>query len=299
MSQIQARWTADRIERALPDVRAEITIVKTTGDRIRDRSLMEIGGQGVFTKELDAALLENRIDLAVHSLKDLPTRVTDGLYLAAVPERADPRDVWIGRESRTLEALPAGAVVGTGSLRRRAQILALRPDLKAVDIRGNVDTRIRKVYESEDLSGVILAAAGVLRLGRESEITEFLELENWLPAPGQGALAIVTRHDDEAVREIAAIIDHTATRTAVSAERALLAHMKAGCHVPVGAWGHIEGDALFLNGFIGHPDGLRIVRGRMHGPAAEPQSLGVALAEQLLTDGGHDVLDDLLRSGRI
>jgi hydroxymethylbilane synthase len=176
--------------------------------------------------------------------------------------------------------------------------LALRPDLKTVDIRGNVDTRIRKVYGPENLSGVILAAAGVLRLGRESEITEFLKLERWLPAPGQGALAIMTRRDDEA-REIAATINHTGTRTAVSAERALLSRMNGGCHVPVGAWGHIEGETLFLNGFIGHPDGLRIVRGEIHGPKIDPESLGTALAEQLLDDGGREVLDDLRRSGRI
>ena len=288
----QARWVAERLAESNPGLEPVIEIVKTTGDRVQDRPLDQLGGYGLFTRELDRALLDKRVDVAVHSLKDLPVQQANGLVIAAVPEREDPRDAFIGRDNRGLDQLASGDVVATGSLRRRALLTALRPDLEVTGLRGNIDTRLRKLQESEALAGIILAAAGLNRMGLSGLTTTFLDPPAWLPAPGQGALAIATRADD-VVRETVSALDHAPARAAITAERALLEHLGGGCHVPVGAYGFIEGDELRLSGFVGHPDGHQIVRADGAGSPADPGALGRTVGERLLDQGGAAILASL------
>jgi hydroxymethylbilane synthase len=286
----QANWMADSLRDRCPDLEVAIEIVKTTGDVVQDRPLAQIGVKGSFTKELDKALLESRVDVVVHSLKDMPTDLEKGILLAAVPERADARDVFIGKDPGRMADLPQGAVVGTGSLRRCAQLRALRPDLKVEDIRGNIDTRIRKSRESNTLAGILLAAAGVLRLELTDHITEFLEFEDWLPAPGQGALGVVVRDGNEMALKAASTLDHPETRAAVTAERALLARLEGGCHVPVGAYAQSLGDELMLDALIAHPDGEPLIRTQAECAFEDAAKVGEALADQLLSRGGDRIL---------
>lgn len=289
----QTEWVAAHIRAGNFGIHLDITVIRTVGDQVQDRPLDQLGVQGAFTKELDQALLEHRVDLVVHSLKDQPTATADGLAIAAMPERVDPRDVFIGHGGVSLADLQPGARVGTSSLRRRAQLTHLRPDVEALSIRGNVDTRLRKLKQGE-FDGIILAAAGLKRLGLDAEITEHLETSQWLPAPGQGVLAVMTRADDAAARAAAAVLEHGPTRIAAAAERALLARVEGGCHVPVGAYAHVTGDGrLVLEGLVADLAGDRFVRECIEGAPEEAHALGEQLAERLLAHGGAAILAQL------
>jgi len=289
----QSRWVADRITRA-SGREVSLEIIRTTGDRLQSRPLSEIGGKGLFTKELDVGLLEGTIDLAVHSLKDLPTQIPQGLSLGAVPEREDPRDVLIGPLGRawTLDTLPPGARVGTSSLRRAALVRATRPDVQVADIRGNLDTRIRKVDEGE-FDAIVLAAAGVRRLGWEERVSESMDPGAWAPAPGQGALAVVVRTSDLSRADWLGALDHAPTRVATQAERALLRRLEAGCRLPVGALGFPFEGGMRLKGLVASPDGKRLVRSEATGTDGDPDRLGLEVAESLLQRGADLLLDAL------
>ncbi len=286
----QANWVAARLRERCSGLEVAIEPIKTTGDVVQDRPLAAIGVTGSFTRDLDKALLAGQVDVVVHSLKDMPTDLEEGIVLAAVPERADARDVFIGKDQGRIVDLAQGAVVGTGSLRRRAQLRAQRPDLKVEDVRGNIDTRIRKLSESNALAGILLAAAGVLRLELTDHVTEFLEFEGWLPAPGQGALGVVVCGGNKAALDAASTLDCPETRAAVTAERALLARLEGGCHVPVGALAQSHGDRLMLDALIAHPDGQPLIRAQGECTLEDAAVAGKALAEQLLSRGGDRIL---------
>ncbi len=289
----QTQWVAEALREYVPGLKLDVQVITTTGDKVRDRPLAGLGGTGVFTRELDVALLDGRVDLAVHSLKDVPTAMPEGITLAATPIREDPRDAFISRDGALLAELTAGARVGTGSLRRRAQLLATRPDLKVSELRGNVETRLRKLQTAQHLSGIILALAGVRRLGLDEAVTEILDIEAWLPAPGQGALAVSSRAEDDAARELAARIDDPATRASVTAERAFMSRLEGGCHAPVGAYGRVENGQLVLDGLVAALDGGRVIRDGASGPVEDAASLGTALAERLLAAGGAEILTEI------
>ena len=285
----QTELVVDALRRAHPDREFVVRTVATEGDRRPDASLRVIGGRGVFVKALESALLAGEIDLAVHSLKDVPTELAPGLTLAAVTERGDVRDALVSRTGARLAALPAGARVGSGSLRRAAQVLALRPDLRVVDIRGNVDTRLRKVTEGE-VDAVLLAAAGLDRLGWLDRAAELLDPEVVLPAVGQAALTVEVRADDAELAELLAAVHHGPTAAATAAERAFLRGLGGGCAVPVGAYGRVAGGRLVLDGLVAAPDGSRTVRERAEGSAAEAESVGARLAEAVLAQGAASLL---------
>jgi hydroxymethylbilane synthase len=285
----QARWVSGRLTALGHE--CSIQIIKTTGDKITDVPLAQVGGQGlftkgIFTKEIEEALLDGRADLAVHSLKDLPTELPAGLALAAVPQREDPHDAVVGRK---LVDLPAGATVGTSSLRRAAQLRRLRPDLIIESIRGNVDTRLRKLDEGR-YSAIVLAAAGLKRLGWEARIAEILPDEVMCPAVGQGALAVETRAGG-AGWDACAALDHPATHSAVAAERAFLRALGGGCQVPIGAHATVTGAQLHLEGLVISPDGSALVRGEREGPASEAEAIGAALGVKLLAEGARTILE--------
>jgi len=277
------------LSRRFPNRRFRVEEIRTTGDRRPDASLAAIGGQGVFVKELEAALQSRRVDLAVHSLKDVPAELGEGLTLAAVTERGDVRDAVVSRAQLPLAELPAGSRVGTGSLRRAVQVKALRPDLEVVDLRGNVDTRLRKVEEGQ-VDAAVLAAAGLARLGYLERAVEVLDTDVMLPAIGQGALTLEARADDAEVLEMASALEHGETRLATTAERAFLARLGGGCRLPIAALGVVKGDSLRLRGLISDPEGRRILRGEMPGAASDAENVGVALAEQLLAQGAAELI---------
>jgi hydroxymethylbilane synthase len=280
----QARWIESRLSEAgLPSV---INIIKTTGDKITDVPLAKVGAKGLFTKEIDEALLELRADLAVHSLKDVPTELPPGLVLAGVPEREDARDAIIGRR---LDELPHGATVGTSSLRRAAQLRHVRPDLKIESVRGNLDTRLRKLDEGR-YDAIILAAAGLKRLGWASRIAELLPPEIMCPAVGQGALALES-HETGPGKDACAALDHPPTHAAVLAERGLLGALGGGCQVPIGAHATVKNDRLHLVAIVAAPDGSEVVRAESDGPSAEAASIGRALGSELLDRGARRILD--------
>jgi hydroxymethylbilane synthase len=281
----QAHWVQGQLEKLGQESRIEI--IKTTGDKIADVALAQVGSKGLFTKEIEEALLAGAIDLAVHSLKDMPTELPAGLTLAAIPEREDPRDALIGR---ALENLGMGARVGTGSLRRAAQLRARRPDLQIGDIRGNVDTRLRKLDEGR-YDAIVLAAAGLRRLGWENRITELFNPGILCPAVGQGALAVETRDDNGAAFQIARRLEHTESRIRVTAERAVLAALGGGCQAPIGSHAWVDGELLAVIGVVVSPDGRHMARGRKHGGVEDPAALGRSLAEHLLESGGKEILD--------
>jgi len=290
----QTELVLAELSRRFPDRRFHVQEVRTTGDRRPEVSLAAIGGQGVFVKELETALRARRVDLAVHSLKDVPAEVGTGLVLAAVTERADVRDAVVSRGHRRLAELPAGSRVGTGSLRRAVQVRALRPDLEVVDLRGNVDTRLRKVEEGL-VEAAILAAAGLARLGYLERAAELLDTGAMLPAIGQGALTLEARADDAEVIEMASALEHRDTRLATTAERAFLARLGGGCRLPMAALGIVEGDSLRLRGLIADPEGRRLLRGEVAGPASEAEAVGIALAEQLLSRGATELIAEAAR----
>lgn len=280
-----ARWQAEWVAARLRELGAEVelTPIATTGDRRAD-AIESIGGQGVFTKEIQHALLDGRIDLAVHSMKDLPTVAVPGLCLAAVPERAAPGDVLVSADRRGLAELSSGAVVGTGSPRRRAQLLRFRPDLRMKDIRGNIDTRLKKLRDG-GYDALVLAEAGLRRLELSEHIAEALPLDVVLPAVGQGALALECRDDDAATRQLAARLNHAPTHDAVAAERAMLAALEGGCLAPVATLGRVEGDRLTLVGRVLSLDGVEMLEARRSASSSDAIALGREVAEALLAQG--------------
>jgi len=276
----------------------EIVRIKTTGDMILDVPLARVGGKGLFVKEIEEALLSGRIDLAVHSMKDVPTDLPAGLEIVAITRREDPRDAFVSARYKRFEDLPQGAKLGTSSLRRQTQLLAVRPDLKVESLRGNLDTRIRKMEQGQ-YEAIVLAAAGLRRLGWENKITHYIPESLSLPAIGQGALGIEIRSDDGATREAVSFLSDRDTALAVRAERGFLKRLEGGCQVPIAAHGRTDRDAIVLDGLVGRPDGSRVIRGSRTGSVSDPESLGVGLAEDLLARGAREILDDVYRaSGR-
>lgn len=284
----QANHVADLLRRQ-HGVAVTLLELTTEGDRFLGAPLSQIGGKGLFVKEIEQALLDGRADLAVHSLKDMTSVLPDGLELAALPEREDPRDAFVGREGAKLTGLPAGTVVGTSSLRRTCQLLERRPDLRIQSLRGNVQTRLQRMEEHR-MGGAVLALAGLKRLGLDGRVTELLSPEESLPAVGQGVLALQCRSDDRRMKTLLAPIDHAPTRAAVRAERALLAKLEGGCTVPLAGYAVLRDGALHLRGLVGRPDGTEVVRGERRGPIAEAEALGESLAEELLARGGREIL---------
>jgi hydroxymethylbilane synthase len=287
-----ALWQANHVADCLRPLTAprpvELVIIATAGDQVRDVPLAQIGGEGVFTKEIQRALLDGTVDVAVHSLKDLPTIPVAGLVLAAVPERGPAGDVFVSAKHRRFDELPPGAVLATSSLRRRAQALHRRPDLRVIDIRGNVETRLRKLREG-GMDATVLAEAGLQRLGLGSAVTEVLDPAWMLPAVGQGALGLECRADDAAPLAAVARLSHPATQRAVLAERALLRALGGGCQVPMGTVCRAERDVLWLRGAVLRPDGTRRVEAELSGPADDPEALGRRVAEDLLARGARQM----------
>ncbi len=287
LAQWQAQWVAAQLRNL--GVAVELVPVSTSGDQ-QQTPIGAIGGQGIFTKEIQRELLAGRIDLAVHSLKDLPTDAVPGLCLAAVPPRAAVADALIATQGSSLERLPPGAVVGSGSLRRRAQLLHVRPDLQMRDIRGNVDTRLRKLHAGE-YDAIILAEAGLQRLGLEAQIAQRLPMSVMLPAVGQGALALETRSDDQTTRQLLRALDHEDSHAAVLAERAMLAALQGGCLAPIAAWARRTGDSLTLTGRVLSPDGRRKIEAQRVAATGEAVRLGRAVAEELLAAGAAGMVE--------
>jgi hydroxymethylbilane synthase len=292
---IQSEYVRDLLKNANPDVNFDIKIIATTGDKILNVPLAQIGDKALFTKELETAMLAGEIDMAVHSLKDLPTRLPEGLQLGAVCEREDVRDVFLKHPNspfETIDELPKGAKIASGSLRRKSQLLHKRPDLEIHDIRGNLDTRFKKLYES-DLAGMILAHAGILRMGYEDRISEVISTEAILPAVSQGAIGIEIREGDENLLNILQTINHTETELATRAERAMLRKLEGGCQVPIGAYAKVVGNEIQLEGVICSLDGKKLVRDFLSDSTKSPEELGTALADMLLLKGGDEILKEL------
>ncbi len=288
----QANWVKNALEKRFGEIVVEIVKIKTRGDKILDVPLARVGGKGLFVKEIEQALLEKSIDLAVHSMKDMPAVTPAGLEIRAVPERENPRDVLISLTGKTIDQLPPGAVIGTSSLRRRAQLLHLRPDLKIKSLRGNLDTRLKKL-ESGEFDGIILAAAGIHRLGAADKVTQYMEFETILPAVGQGALCLETRNGDPLIGPFIDALDHGPTRTAVEAERAFLARLEGGCQVPIAAHARIENEALEIVGLVADLNGRHLIKAGKKGKTGESLELGLAVAEVLLAKGAQKILEQL------
>ncbi len=288
----QAEWVQARLKELAPGLTVTLQRIKTSGDMILDVPLAAIGGKGLFVKEIEEGLLRGEIDLAVHSMKDVPTVLPDGLDILCVPAREDPRDVLVSRDSCSLDQLPKGSRVGTSSLRRQAQLLHYRLDLRIELLRGNLDTRLRKLHNGE-YDAIVLAAAGLSRMGWSNKVTEYLPPEVSLPAIGQGALALEGRCKDRFVQALVEKLEHRPTRTAVTAERALLERLEGGCQVPIAAHATVKGDTLIMDGLIASVDGRRLIRDTIQGPASEAQGLGMQLAEKLLAQGGNVILNEI------
>lgn len=290
-----ALWQSEHVASILQEkagVEIELNIIKTQGDKILDVALSRIGDKGLFVKEIETALIEGEADLAVHSSKDVPTQIPEGLTLGAFLRRVDPRDVLISKSGQGLDALPPGSVIGTSSLRRIAQILHRRPDLKIEDVRGNLDTRLRKMDEGL-FDAIVLAAAGLDRMGWAEGITERIPSDVMLSAVGQGAIAIEVRQGDEDMHELMAYLDDPATRFAVTAERALLRELEGGCQIPIGALGILEDGVLKLEGMVAGLDGSRLIRDSITGAPEEADELGVRLADKLKAQGADEILAEV------
>lgn len=285
----QAEYVKAALEQSHPGLQVELVPMSTQGDKILDTPLAKIGGKGLFVKELETAMLEGRADIAVHSMKDVPVEFPEGLMLAVICEREDPRDAFVSNRFASFAELPQGAVVGTSSLRRQCQLKALRPDLVIRDLRGNVNTRLAKL-DAGEYDAIILAAAGLIRLGFQSRIAGYIDVAHSLPANGQGAVGIECRTDDAAIRALLAPLEHTATRQAVLAERAMNRQLQGGCQVPIGAFAVHEGDSLWLRGLVGQLDGSTILRAEVRGAATAAEQLGEQLAQQLLDQGAAAIL---------
>jgi hydroxymethylbilane synthase len=291
----QAEHVATLLRRTHANLDVELVPISTKGDRIQDRSLAAIGGKGLFIKELEVALAEHRADIAVHSMKDMPSDLPDEFLIGAVLPRADPRDALLSARAKRVDDLPRGARVGTSSLRRQAQLLSVRPDLRIEALRGNVDSRVRRLDNGE-LDAIILACAGLIRLGWESRITARLDLSACLPAVAQGIIGIECRHDDAHTRSLLQTLDDASTRTAMDAERAFAGRLGGSCQSPIAAHATLDGNSLMLEGLVAEPDGSRLLRDSIAGSAADPRVLGAQLADRVLA-AGADTLLERLRGG--
>ena len=288
----QANYVKDRLAE-ITGLSVELRIIKTTGDKILDVPLAKVGGKGLFTKEIEVELLAGTVDLAVHSMKDVPTELPEGCAIRATPERVDPRDAIVsGPGSFDLDTLPKGARLGTSSLRRRSQVLAARPDLEIVDVRGNLDTRMRKA-EAGEVDAVILAAAGITRMGWADRITHYIDPDVMTPAVGQGAIGIEIREDDEFMAGVCAKLSHPDTFTAVTAERFVMRALEGGCQVPIGAYARLVDGRLVMDGMVGAVDGSDVLRYRLEGDPSEPAMLGAAIVDRLLDMGAGDILEQI------
>ncbi|WP_434357579.1 hydroxymethylbilane synthase [Parasalinivibrio latis] len=288
----QANFVKDALESAHPGLVVELVPMVTKGDIILDTPLAKVGGKGLFVKELEAAMLDGRADLAVHSMKDVPVEFPEGLGLVTICEREDPRDAFVSNKYKTLDELPEGSVVGTSSLRRQCQLMALRPDLEIKSLRGNVGTRLSKL-DNGDYDAIVLASAGLKRLKLEDRIASLLEPEVSLPAVGQGAVGIECRLDDLRVRTLLEPLSDANTTIRVQCERAMNTRLEGGCQVPIGSYSEIQGDKIWLRALVGEPDGSKIVRGEVTGPIEKAEELGTGLAEQLLAEGAKEILERL------
>jgi hydroxymethylbilane synthase len=292
----QANWIREALERSDPGLKVRTFKIKTRGDKILDVPLAKVGGKGLFVKEIEEAIMDGRVDLAVHSMKDMPAEIPEGLCIGAVPKREAPQDVLIARNAGSFADLPEGAVIGTSSLRRGAQLRHARPDLQIRPLRGNLDTRLKKL-ETENLDAVVLAAAGVRRLGLERRITEVLDETIMLPAVGQGALCVEVRSGDDRILARVSRLEDPETRITVSGERAFLARLEGGCQVPIAAHGRLRGNRLSLTGLVSDVEGTRLIRETAEGPAESAEALGRGLAEALLDRGAREILDEVYRLG--
>ena len=288
----QANWVKSALNTRHPSLSVELVIIKTKGDKILDVPLAKVGGKGLFVKEIEEALLNGRIDLAVHSMKDMPSEIPKGLCIGAIPERENPQDVLISKKGLPLSQLEPGARIGTSSLRRAAQLLHARPDLRVFPLRGNLDTRLKKL-ETENLDAIVLAAAGVKRLGLENRITEFLDENIMLPAVGQGALCIEIRQNDPEVAPMVAKLEHRQTRTIVMGERAFLNRLEGGCQVPIAAHGKIDNTRFTLCGLVATVDGKTLIKETFSGPEDSSETIGVELADHLMSMGAKTIMETL------
>ena len=288
----QANWVKSALYEKNPTQNAELVTIKTKGDKILDVPLARVGGKGLFVKEIEEALLDHRIDIAVHSMKDMPAEIPDGLCIGAIPQREVATDVLISRDGRRFAELNPGAVIGTSSLRRAAQLRYARPDIEIVPLRGNLDTRLRKL-ESDNLDAIVLAAAGVKRLELEHRITEYLTTEVMLPAVGQGALCIESRQNDPAIGPMLEALNDSHTRAVVLGERAFLKRLGGSCQVPIAGYGEINGTQFRLVGLVADIDGSRIFKSDLSGAIASSESIGVSLAEELISRGADKILEQL------
>lgn len=286
----QTNWVCSRLESLYPGLSIRVEKIVTKGDRILGVMLSKVGGKGLFVKEIEQALLDGTIDFAVHSMKDMPAEMPEGLMIAAVPEREDPRDVLVTRDGRSFCELPKRARIGTSSLRRAAQLKAARPDFEIVPLRGNIDTRLRKL-EEDGLDAIVLAAAGLSRMGWLNRATERLSVDICIPAVGQGALAIQCRSDDGEIRDLLAALDHLPTRMEVAAERAFLGRLDGGCQVPIGGFAEYQDRMLSLRGMVGTPDGETLLKDFAEGE--NPEEIGLQVAEKLLDKGAREILSSV------
>jgi len=291
----QANWVKSQLEERYPEIKVSLIKIKTKGDKILDVPLAKVGGKGLFVKEIEEALLSKKADIAVHSIKDVPTEFPDRLQLTAITEREDPRDVLISKGGIKLKDFKKGARVGTSSLRRQAQLLRYRPDINIVSIRGNLGTRISKL-NTENLDAIVLASAGLIRMGLSTRVTEFLSPHICLPAIGQGALGIETEIENDWANQVVSFLGHQKTFVAVSAERAFLKRLEGGCQVPIAAYGEVSKEKLTLRGLVGSIDGKKIIEDEIEGDPEDYTILGVKLAEKLLKKGAKKILDEVYGS---
>jgi hydroxymethylbilane synthase len=289
---VQSEWVRKEVQSRHPEVRVELVKIKTKGDKIVDAPLSKVGGKGLFVKEIEEALLKRDVDLAVHSMKDVPAELQKGLKLSVFPKREDPRDAFVSCLFKRVEELPQGASVGTSSLRRSAQLLHIRPDLQIVPLRGNVDTRLRKL-DSGELQAIVLAAAGLKRLGLSDRITALLSPEVVLPAIGQGVLGLEVREDDQKTQDLISFLNDLETELAARAERAFLKELEGGCQVPLAGYAKVERNRIVMDGLVAELDGSVILRQQRSGGKDKPEELGVALARQLKTAGADRILEKI------
>ena len=294
----QANWVKTCMEKEYPNIFFQLVTIKTTGDKILDMPLADIGGKGLFLKEIEEALLREEIDLAVHSMKDVPAELPQGLRLGATTKRENPCDVLIAIPERRLETLPPRSRIGTSSLRRQSQLLNMRSDLRIEPLRGNLDTRIKKL-QTENIDGIVVAAAGVIRMGWEEKITEYISPSQLLPAVGQGALGIETRENDSDTNELIAFLHHEDTGRTVTAERSFLRTLEGGCQIPVAAFGSIDNGRLSLSGMIGSLDGKVILRDQSEDATENAEKIGTDLAGKLLSAGGKSLLNEIYGKVRL
>jgi hydroxymethylbilane synthase len=292
----QAEWVTSALNGKFPGQPVELVTIKTKGDKILDVPLAKVGGKGLFVKEIEQALLDHRIDIAVHSLKDMPAEIPDGLCIGAIPQREEAADVLISKSARRFAELRRGAVIGTSSLRRAAQLRHARPDIEIVPLRGNLDTRLKKL-QSDDLDAIVLAAAGIIRLKLEHRITQYLDADLMLPAVGQGALCIEIRQPDPNIESMTTALDHPDSRAVVMGERAFLKRLGGSCQVPIAGHGEIKGRQFHLTGLVADLSGSQVFKSKLSGPLSSSESIGINLAEQLLSRGAGKILEQLQTLG--